>query len=133
VTESIFSPLNQSSSSLDYANDIQRIASSVGFDWPSYEGVIEKVREELSELEEEIHSATSQERLVDEFGDLLFSCINLARHLNIEPETALRQASNKFKQRLTLIESKLAERGKNLSDSNLTELDTLWNEVKNEL
>jgi uncharacterized protein YabN with tetrapyrrole methylase and pyrophosphatase domain len=112
VTESIFSPLNQSSSSLDYANDIQRIASSVGFDWPSYEGVIEKVREELSELEEEIHSATSQERLVDEFGDLLFSCINLARHLNIEPETALRQASNKFKQRLTLIESKLAERGK---------------------
>lgn len=126
---------------LSRAVKLQSKAAKVGFDWPNLEPVFDKMREELAELEEvalphdprgdgEVAAETSVEQVREEFGDLLFVMANVARHLNIDPEEALRGANEKFSRRFRYIEKGLAERGKSLSSSDLAEMDALWDEAK---
>lgn len=105
---------------------LQKRAARVGFDWPSTDEVIDKIVEEAQELRE----ATSPEHQHEEFGDLLFVMANLARHLHIDPEEALRAANAKFTRRFKSIEADLAKQGKRPEDSNLAEMDALWDAAK---
>ncbi len=115
---------------LTRAAKLQGRAAKVGFDWPDIAPVFDKVREEIGELEDEIASGADAARITDELGDLLFATVNIARHLKIDPEGALRAASQKFERRFGYIEQQLAKLGKMPSDSTLAELDALWDEAK---
>lgn len=108
---------------------LQKRAARVGFDWPSTMEVIDKIREESAELVEAKESK-SQEDVFEEFGDLLFVVTNLGRHLGLDPEAALRAANAKFIRRFEAVEAILAQTGKGPGESNLAEMDALWNEVK---
>jgi MazG family protein len=103
-------------------------AAGVGFDWSSAEEVFEKVREELNEVDEA--RLESAERCYEEVGDLLFAVANLARHLSVDPEAALARANLKFQRRFAFIEESLAKRGLKLTDSDLEEMEELWEEAK---
>jgi len=107
---------------------LQKRAASLGFDWPDKTGPRGKIHEELSELE--AADAADPVALREELGDLLFAVVNLARHLNVEPEQALREANRKFRRRFNHIESRLAEQGVKPRDTSLEQLDTLWDEAK---
>jgi ATP diphosphatase len=122
---------------------LQARAAGVGFDWPSLMPVLSKLREEIGELEEVVipldprgdaaaraPSTTDVARATDELGDLLFVVANVARHLGIDPEAALRGANAKFERRFNHIERSLAERGSAPARSTLEEMDALWNEAK---
>ncbi|MGB0159658.1 MAG: nucleoside triphosphate pyrophosphohydrolase [Thalassovita mediterranea] len=108
---------------------LQKRAARVGFDWPDAGSVIDKIVEESQELVEARDTLTQVE-VEEEFGDLLFVMANLARHLNVEPEAALRAANNKFIRRFEGVEAKLQELGKRPEDSTLEEMDALWDAVK---
>ncbi|HEX5600578.1 MAG TPA: MazG nucleotide pyrophosphohydrolase domain-containing protein, partial [Hyphomicrobiaceae bacterium] len=108
---------------------LQHKAAAVGFDWPSLEPVMAKLKEELGELESAI-AADKKTKVQEEFGDLLFVLANVARHLEIDPESALRAANEKFVRRFRYIEEALAARGKKPTESSLEEMDALWNEAK---
>jgi XTP/dITP diphosphohydrolase len=112
------------------AERIQEKVRGVGFDWENTEQVWQKVQEEMNELNAEIISKKSAEKTEEEFGDLLFALINYSRFLNISPETALEKANKKFIRRFEFIEQKIKEKGKNITDSNLPEMDSYWNEAK---
>jgi tetrapyrrole methylase family protein/MazG family protein/ATP diphosphatase len=114
---------------LTRAAKLTRRAARVGFDWPAISQVIAKLREELGELEAEIE-AEDQAKAREELGDLLFVCANLARKLDVEPEDALRAANAKFARRFAHIEARLAERGRGPAQSDLAEMDQLWEEAK---
>lgn len=109
---------------------IQEKASKVGFDWEKKENVWEKVKEEIKEFEE-VSNSGNQEKIEEELGDLLFSIVNYTRFIGINPENALRVTNEKFIKRFNYIEQKLNEEGKKITDSNLTEMDKLWEESKN--
>jgi len=111
------------------AYKLQKRAARVGFDWPDVSQVLDKVVEEAHEVAEARDSA-SHEELTEEIGDLLFVLANLARHLGVEPEAALRHANAKFTRRFEEIEARLAEAGKRPEDSSLAEMDALWEAVK---
>ena len=111
------------------AQQIASRAAGVGFDWDTAEQVIEKLHEELGELEEARRGA-SQAELENEIGDLLFVLVNLARFVKVDPEQALRRTNTKFRERFAYIERKLAERGKLPKDANLAEMEELWQEAK---
>ena len=104
-------------------------AARVGFDWPSAREVLEKLREETTELEVEIESGDLA-KAREELGDLLFVVANLARKLDVEPEDAIRAANAKFVRRFSSIEAALAGRGRTPADSDLVEMDALWNAAK---
>ena len=108
---------------------LQKRAARVGFDWPTTDDVVDKIVEEATELAEAKGSA-DHAALTEEFGDLLFVVANLARHLKIDPEEALRSANAKFTRRFHAIEAALAERGKRPEDSDLQEMDALWDAAK---
>jgi ATP diphosphatase len=110
---------------------LQKRAARVGFDWPSTDEVIDKIREEAAELVE-ARDRLTREEIEEEFGDLLFVMANLGRHLGLDPEAALRAANAKFTRRFEAVEAKLAARGKTPSESDLAEMDALWEEVKAE-
>jgi ATP diphosphatase len=114
---------------LTRAVKLQNRAARVGFDWPDTAQVIDKVVEEARELTEARDSLTSDE-VFAEMGDLLFVVANLARHLKIDPEAALRATNAKFTRRFAWIEAALAATGKRPEDSNLAEMDALWDEAK---
>ena len=114
---------------LTRAVKLQKRAARVGFDWPEIGPVLEKLREEAEELAE-ARTSLSQEEVHEEFGDLLFVASNLARHMNVDPEHALRDANAKFTQRFQYIENALAGMGKSPDQSDLQEMDALWNEAK---
>jgi ATP diphosphatase len=97
----------------------------VGFDWPSVENVYDKIAEEVAEFR-----AARQEKKAEEYGDLLFAMANVARHLGIDPEAALRGANAKFERRFQHIEARLGEMGKEPRESTLEEMDGLWDEAK---
>ncbi len=109
---------------------LQNRAARVGFDWPDKSDVLDKLNEEMLELSHEIASNTDKGRREDELGDLLFVYANLARHLKIDPENALRKTNTKFVNRFEYIEKSLEAEGKNPIDSTLEEMDALWNEAK---
>jgi ATP diphosphatase len=114
---------------LTRAVKIQKRAARVGFDWPSTDEVVDKIAEEAAELVE-ARDTLPHDKQVEEFGDLMFVMANLARHLKIDPEEALRLANAKFTRRFNAVERHLADRGKVPAQSDLTEMDTLWNDVK---
>ena len=116
---------------LTRAVKLQKRAARVGFDWPSTDEVVAKIAEEAAELVEARDTLTEAE-VVEEFGDLMFVMANLARHLSVEPEAALRAANAKFTRRFARIEDWLAEAGKTPADSDLIEMDGLWNRAKAE-
>lgn len=109
---------------------LQKRAARVGFDWPQTEQVLDKLQEECAELVEAHTDGTDHAHVKEEFGDLLFVMANLGRHLNIDPEEALRNANAKFERRFKGVEAKLQQRGKSPTDSSLEEMDALWNAVK---
>ncbi|HHH38396.1 MAG TPA: nucleoside triphosphate pyrophosphohydrolase [Sedimenticola sp.] len=109
---------------------LQKRAARAGFDWPEVTPVLEKVREELGELEGELVADPDRQRLEAELGDLLFSCVNLARHLKIEPEGALRRANDRFEERFRGMERLARERGLALAEAGPEQLDDLWETVK---
>jgi ATP diphosphatase len=116
---------------LQRAFKLQKRAARVGFDWPETEPVIGKIREEIEELKREIESGSGIEKLADELGDLLFAVANLARHLGIDPETALSGTNGKFVRRFTEIERSLEAAGKSLDDASLDEMEAIWVAAKN--
>ncbi|NDK34182.1 nucleoside triphosphate pyrophosphohydrolase [Rhodovulum sulfidophilum] len=116
---------------LTRAVKLQKRAARVGFDWPETGQVLDKIVEETHELVEARETLTQAE-VFEEFGDLLFVVANLARHLKIEPEEALRAANAKFTRRFNGIEARLAAMGKRPEDSDLAEMDALWDAVKAE-
>jgi nucleoside triphosphate diphosphatase len=116
---------------LTRAVKLQGRAARVGFDWPSTDQVVAKITEEAAELVEARDQLTAVE-VEEEFGDLLFVMANLARHLNVDPEAALRAANAKFTRRFQRIEDFLAEAGRVPAQSDLAEMDALWNRAKAE-
>jgi len=127
---SLLAKANKSATTLNYAVELTQLASSIGFDWPDVEGVIKKIHEELNEVQYEIDNGELAERLHDEIGDVLFACTNLARHLNIDPDSALQSTNNKFKRRFEFIENQVLAQQKSLTDCSLDELDALWDKAK---
>jgi tetrapyrrole methylase family protein/MazG family protein len=108
---------------------VQEKVGRYGFDWKKSEDVVTKVKEEVAEFEEALNSG-QQSKQEHEMGDLLFSLVNLGRHLGMQPEEALNDTIRRFTRRFQYIEDELRERGKTLSDSNLEEMDRLWDEAK---
>lgn len=104
-------------------------AAKVRFDWENKEQIFEKLDEEVNELRQAI-DAEDGEHVAEEIGDLLFVVVNLARHLDVEPETALKKTNRKFRQRFKFIEDELRADGKRLEDTSLDELDRLWEKAK---
>lgn len=114
---------------LTRAAKLQKRAAQVGFDWPEALPVVDKVREELDEVLEAM-SENDSDAIAEEIGDLLFVVTNLARHLKVEPESALRAANSKFERRFRFIEQALRETGRAIENCDLEELDALWGEAK---
>jgi len=110
---------------------LQNKAARVGFDWPSMEPVLDKIREEIGELEDATTLENpSREKIAEEYGDLLFVVANLGRHLQVDAENTLRRANAKFIHRFGQIEDLLKAKGKTPEQSDLAEMDALWDEVK---
>jgi nucleoside triphosphate diphosphatase len=116
---------------LTRALELQRKASTVGFDWNDPRAVLSKIREEADEIEAALDREDTQE-LAEETGDLLFAVVNLARHAKADPEIALRRANAKFERRFAYIERALAAEGRSPGEATLDEMDELWNEAKDE-
>jgi ATP diphosphatase len=112
------------------AKKIQKRVSSVGFDWPDISGVIEKVEEELNELKEVIKTDNKQEDLEEELGDLLFSVVNLSRHIHVNAEDALRKGNKKFIKRFRNVEEQVQHEGKCIADYSIEELEQFWRQAK---
>ncbi len=108
---------------------ISKKAAKVGFDWENVEQIFDKLDEEIGELKEAI-SENNREEIGEEIGDLLFAVVNLARRLEVEPETALKKTNRKFRRRFAFIESELKARKKSFEESDLDEMDALWNKSK---
>ena len=109
---------------------LQKRAARVGFDWPTISKVLKKVEEETKELVE-AKEFESQERINEEFGDLMFSIVNLGRHLKVDPEEALKKTNTKFITRFKFIEDEIKSQGRDLEDTSLEEMEKLWQRAKN--
>jgi ATP diphosphatase len=118
---------------LTRALKLQKRAGRVGFDWKEAPPILDKIAEELDELSDEMTADTPDaSRLEDEMGDLLFACVNLARHLAIDPEAALRRTNAKFERRFRRVETLLAADGKRPEDTALDDMEALWVQAKRE-
>ena len=126
---SVFDNLPGALPALQKSVKLQKLAGKVGFDWPDTSDVLVKLKEEIVELEEAIGKSNKQE-IESEFGDVLFTAVNMARHLNVDPELALRGANGRFKNRVVWIENELGKNGEFVSDKNIDDLNQLWNEAK---
>jgi ATP diphosphatase len=129
--QSLLSGVKAGQPALTRAMELQRKASSVGFDWNDPRAVLHKIREEADEIEVALDRGNANE-LAEETGDLLFALVNLARHVGADPEAALRGTNAKFERRFGYIERALATKGRSLEDASLGEMDALWNEAKGE-
>jgi XTP/dITP diphosphohydrolase len=127
--KTVLSGVPSSLPALVKAYRMQDKARSVGFDWEEKEQVWDKVQEEMQELKTEINRL-DQDKMEEEFGDLLFSIVNAARLYNINPDTALERTNKKFRNRFNYLESKTISQGKSLHDMTLAEMDEIWNEAK---
>ncbi len=142
VAASVLDDVPVGMTALTRAVKLQSKAAAVGFDWPDIAPVFAKVREEFAELEAEIVAAPPQAMgklgegemagtaIEEEFGDLLFVMANVARHLRLDPEAALRRANDKFRRRFSAIETELARRGRTPKESTLAEMDAIWDEIR---
>jgi MazG family protein len=127
---SVLEGVAQALPALVRAGKLQRRASHVGFDWDHPEAVLEKVREELIECAETLDKRSAFDQRVHEIGDLLFSCVNLARHLNVDAEQALRAANHRFERRFRVVEQGLRDQGKEPSEDLRDEMELLWEAAK---
>ena len=127
--KSVLEGVPQSLPALVKANRIQEKVAGVGFDWEKPEQVFEKLKEELGELEAEVKTA-HLEAIESEFGDVLFSMVNYARFLGVNPENALERTNKKFIGRFQYLEGKAKEQGKSLKEMSLAEMDVFWEEAK---
>lgn len=128
--ESILDSVSTALPALSKAYHLQKKAAKVGFDWPTTHGAWEKVKEEISEFEEELNLNRDKLLMMKEFGDILFAFVNVARHYKIEPEEALSSTNNKFYDRFRYIEKKAMENQIQLKNMSLEEMDKYWNEAK---
>jgi MazG family protein len=127
--QSLMDGLPKTLPALLLARRIQERASQVGFDWENVEPVWDKIEEELEELKEALKNHKSKAVSL-EFGDLLFSLVNLSRFININPEEALYSASKKFIKRFKFVEQELAARNRSLKEATLTEMDEIWDQIR---
>ena len=127
--QSLLSGVKAGQPALTRAMELQRKASTVGFDWNDPRAVLSKIREEADEIEAALDGGNADE-LAEETGDLLFALVNLARHVGADPEAALRGTNAKFERRFAYIERALAAKGRSLEGALLEEMDALWNEAK---
>jgi MazG family protein len=127
--ELLLDSIPRSMPALVEAQQISSRAARAGFDWESTEQVIEKLDEELRELEQ-ARSGASQEEIEHEIGDILFVIVNMARFLKVDPEQSLRKSNAKFRRRFAHVERSLAAQGKQLGDSSIAEMEQLWQEAK---
>jgi ATP diphosphatase len=127
--KSLLSGAKAGQPALTRAMELQRKASSVGFDWNDPRAVLHKIREEADEIEAALDRADGDE-LAGETGDLLFAVVNLARHVGADPDMALRGTNAKFERRFGFIEQELEAQGRSLESASLAEMDALWNEAK---
>ncbi len=120
------------SSPLRCAETRGRQAAQWGFDWNHWSGAFAKVQEELEELNELLENGTDSEsrRMTEEMGDLLFSVVNLARHIDVDPETALWGAIDKFEERIDQLQSMAASKGEDVESMDIEQLEQLWNRAK---
>jgi nucleoside triphosphate diphosphatase len=116
--------------SLTRAEKLQKRAARVGFDWPDLDPVYGKINEEIQELQVEVQANSPKEMLEDEFGDILFAVVNLGRKIGLDPEVALNKTNRKFTRRFNMIEDALNKKESSPAQSNLEEMDALWNEAK---
>lgn len=128
---SLLSSVKAGQPALSRAMELQRKASSVGFDWNDPRAVLHKIREEADEIEAALDRGDADE-LAGETGDLLFALVNLARHVGADPEMALRSTNTKFERRFAYIERALGAQGRSLDSASLEEMDELWDRAKRE-
>ena len=124
---SVLDNIPQAMPALSRAYKLQKRCANVGFDWPDVQGCWDKVKEEIIEVEE---CEAGSEELAEELGDLMFALVNVVRKHKLDPEAVLRAANSKFEKRFRAVEQALAEQGKTPEQSDLAEMDALWNEVK---
>ena len=129
IHKSLLSSVKAGQPALTRAMELQRKASTVGFDWNDVRAVLHKIREEADEIEAALDRGDADE-LAAETGDLLFALVNLARHVGADPESALRGTNAKFERRFAYIERALAAKGRSIDGASLEEMDALWNEAK---
>jgi ATP diphosphatase len=128
---SVLDGVNTALPGMTRAVKLQKRAARVGFDWTDQRDVIAKIHEELAELQAELEASTpSHAAITDELGDVLFAITNLARHLDIDPETALRHTNAKFERRFREVERRLASSGRDIKAASLDEMEATWVEIK---
>lgn len=132
AAQSILDAIPLNLPAMSRAVKLQKRAARVGFDWSTVPPVLDKIREELAEVEQALADG-AQDAIEHEIGDLLFAVTNLARHAGIDPEQAVRGTNQRFYQRFNYIEQQLAASGRQLQDTDLQELDALWDEAKQQL
>ena len=130
ASPSLLDGVTQALPALVRSEKLQRRAARGGFDWPDVSGVFAKIHEELDEVAAELESGGSPERIADEIGDLLFACVNLARHAGVDAETALAAGNRKFERRFRGVEQRIAARGQRMEELGLEELESHWRAVK---
>lgn len=129
--ESVLDDVPVSLPAITRAHKLQKRAAKVGFDWHQLEGVFDKIDEEITELKEALE-ADNKKNVQEEFGDLLFTCVNLGRSLGLDSETALRLANTKFENRFRKMEEAVQDDGVNFGDANIDQLEAYWKKVKAE-
>jgi tetrapyrrole methylase family protein/MazG family protein len=127
--KSVLEGIPSSLPALNYALKVQERLEKVGFDWPDFEGVVEKLKEEVEEIKKAVSSA-DKEKILEEVGDLLFMAVNLSRFLKVDPELALRSSVEKFKKRVRFMEEEAKKMGKKLEEMDIDEMETLWEKAK---
>ena len=115
---------------LRWSSKLQKRASHHGFDWDDVAPVLDKLQEEIEELKHEIGRQNNQDRVADEMGDILFACVNLSRHIDVNPEQALRDSNLKFISRFTVVEQLLRDDGRLMDDCSVEELEDYWEKAK---
>jgi ATP diphosphatase len=125
-----FAGISHALPALTRAIRLQKRAAEVGFDWTSIDPALEKVEEELEEVRAELSSTVNPSKLQEEIGDLLFACVNLARHTGVDPEVAIRSCNDKFERRFRYIEYALYQRGSSPAEASLQEMNVLWEKAK---
>ncbi|MFM8943093.1 MAG: nucleoside triphosphate pyrophosphohydrolase, partial [Acidimicrobiaceae bacterium] len=128
--ESVFDGVANSSPSLMYSTKLQKRAAEFGFDWPNSNGASDKIAEELGELRKAVETKQDASEIALELGDVLFSVVNLSRHLGVDAETALRSAADKFRSRFERVVALAEQRNLDLTKCSITQLDELWEIAK---
>lgn len=118
---------------LKWSHKIQKRAARTGFDWPDIWPVFEKLEEEVAELKAEIGHEENYERIMDEFGDVLFVCVNIAMHIDVDAEKSLRHANRKFMSRFIMMEQLMGSDGKQFDDCDLEQMEAYWQQAKRKL